>query len=396
MTKTPPRTPWWEELPEDFSRQAETTDVGDSHSPLSVYGTALLDRFVRVSLASAVALAMAKGRAAARDFGALRFYESIARTGDAAQAFLRPRRDVRIQRRPLPASPLMRDVQRYELRFASPYKPLNPAAAPGFERMTRNNVAHAQHWCHGDEPRPTLIVVHGFGLDAAWLNAQALSLERFYRDGYDILLFTYPYHGRRREPGDLFNGYGVFANGLMQFNETSLHAAHDLRVFMDHLEERGVQRMGITGISLGGYMAAQMATVEDRLSFCIPIVPAVSPVDGLLEWQPAGMLLSKVMRRQGVSVAQMRGLVAVHNPLTYAPRMDADRVLIIAGAGDRFTMPRHVSLLHRHWPGSALHWFPGNHLVHLGRGQYMERMRVHVDRCFSSDQGKRASVRAVA
>jgi pimeloyl-ACP methyl ester carboxylesterase len=353
---------------------------------------------MRVPLSSAVALALVNGRAvAARDFEALRFYESIARTGDAAQAFVRPRRDIRVQRRPLPAGPLgLRDVQRYELRFASPYKPLNPAAAPRFERMTRNNVAHAQHWCHGDEPRPTLIVLHGYAMDAAWLNARMLSLEGFYRDGYDILLFTYPYHGRRTEPRDLFSGYGVFANGFMQFNETSLHAAHDLRVFMDHLEERGVQRMGITGISLGGYTAAQMATVDDRLSCCIPIVPAVSSIDLLLEWQPTGMLLSRLMRRQGVSVAQMRGFVAVHNPLTYAPRMEGDRMLIIGGAGDRFAMPRQVSLLHRHWPGSALHWFPGNHLMHLGRGEYLQRMRAHIDRCFSSDPGKRASARVAA
>jgi hypothetical protein len=154
---------------------------------------------------------MAKGRGgAARDFEALRFYESIARTGDAAKAFPRPVRGVGIERQPTRSrSWASRDVQRHDFRFASPYEPLNPAAAPHFERMTRNNVAHAQHWCHGDVPRPTLIVVHGFGLDAPWLNARALSLERLYRDGYDILLFTYPYHGRRAEPGDLFSGYGL-------------------------------------------------------------------------------------------------------------------------------------------------------------------------------------------
>ncbi|MCY1442105.1 hypothetical protein D9M71_584530 [compost metagenome] len=56
-------------------------------------------------------------------------------------------------------------------------------------------------------------------------------------------------------------------------------------------------------------------------------------------------------------------------------------MLIIGGAGDRVTMPRHVRLLQRHWPGSALHWFPGNHILHLGRREYLERMGELMERC---------------
>ncbi|MNQ85742.1 hypothetical protein D3C85_1009150 [compost metagenome] len=39
-----------------------------------------------------------------------------------------------------------------------------------------------------------------------------------------------------------------------------------------------------------------------------------------------------------MDVAELRGLIAVHNPLTYKPKMDGKRVLIIGGAGDRFTL----------------------------------------------------------
>jgi hypothetical protein len=124
-----------------------------------------------------------------------------------------------------------------------------------------------------------------------------------------------------------------------------------------------------------------MANIDERLAFCIPIVPGVSPIDAFLEWQPTGMLLSRLMRSQGVGIAEMRGLISVHNPLTYAPRIDGDRILVIGGAGDRVTSPRHVRLLHQHFTGSSMHWFPGNHLVHLGRGEYLARMRELMDRC---------------
>jgi pimeloyl-ACP methyl ester carboxylesterase len=325
---------------------------------------------------------MSKGGSAHHEFEALRFYEPLARAGDAERVFLPPPKGIAIEARPVTGCSVgLRGIQRFELRFASPFKPLNPAVQPQFDSMHNNAVAHAQHWCHGDRPRPTLIVIHGFAADSPFLNAHILSLAGFYHQGYDILLFTYPHHGPRAERQDLFSGVGLFGRGLLSFTESPLHAIHDLRVFIDYLQARGVEHIGVTGISLGGYTASLLATVDERLSFCIPIVPAVSPIDLFLEWWPTGPLLSRLMRSQGMSVAEMRGLIAVHNPLTYKPLTDGKNVLIIGGAGDRFALPRHLRLLQQHWSGSRLHWFPGSHLIHLGRGEYLEHMRALMDRC---------------
>lgn len=377
------RLPWWEQLSEDFWRQADGTEL-DTRHPLKVHGTAGMERVLRTSLSATVCAAMVasmarKGRAR-QEFEALRFYEPLARAGDPAQVFLPPPKGIPIAAQELPGG----EIRRLQLSFASPFQPLNPYAREQFAAMQRNAFAHAQHWCHGDRPRPTLIVIHGFAADPHWLNAHALSLTDFYRRGYDILLFTYPHHGRRAERGDWFSGQGLFGRGLVSFNEAPLHAIHDLRVFIDYLQERGVQQIGVAGISLGGYTAALLASVDDRLAYCIPIVPAVSPVDVFLEWQPTGMLLSRLMRSQGVGVSEMRSLLAVHNPLTYASPLDGRRVLIIGGAGDRVTMPRHLRLLQGHWPGSELHWFPGNHILHLGRGEYLKRMVELMARCTES------------
>lgn len=372
-------SPWWERLSEDFWRQADGTEL-DARHRLKIHGTAALERVMRTSLSATVAASamatLSKPGRLQREFEALSFYEPFARAGDAARVFLPPPKHIVISQRQLPD----KDIRRLQLRFESPFKPLNPFARPQFEAMQRNACAHAQYWCHGDRPRPTLIVIHGFAADPHWLNARALSLADFYRRGYDILLFTYPHHGSRAEPGNLFSGQGLFGSGLVAFNEAPLHAIHDLRVFINYLQARGVEHIGVTGISLGGYTAALLAAVDERLSWCIPIVPAVSPVDVFLEWQPTGLLLSRLMRSQGIGVAEMRGLLAVHNPLTYVPCLDGERMLIVGGAGDRVTMPRHLRLLHQHWPGSALHWFPGNHILHLGRGAYLARMGQLMDR----------------
>jgi pimeloyl-ACP methyl ester carboxylesterase len=377
-------TPWWERLPDDFALHAEPGVLGLWQWPW-VQGCATLELMMRVPLSAAVSSAMASSLLepgkVAREFEALRFYEPYARTGDPSLVFLPPRDGVEIRRSAAPASAMLHaDIRRFDLQFDSPFEPLNPAAASGFAKFKRNKIAHAEHWCHGDSPRPTVVVIHGFGSDRAWINARILGLQGLYRQGYDVLLFTYPHHGPRAEPASPFSGHGVFGNGLLQFNEVALHAIHDLRVFIRDLRENGVEHLGVAGISLGGYTAALLASIDDGLDFCIPVVPAVSSIDAFLEWQPSGALLSGLMRSQGVSVSEMRGLVAIHNPLTYAPRIDGDRMLIIAGAGDRIASPRQVNLLHEHWPGSELHWFAGSHLLHFGRGMYHDRMRALIDR----------------
>ena len=89
-------------------------------------------------------------------------------------------------------------------------------SARGF---TRNNVVHAQHWRHDDGPHPTLCVIHGFMGSPYLFNGLFFSLPWFYRSGYDVLLYTMPFHGSRAEKGSPFSGYGFFANGFSGFAE---------------------------------------------------------------------------------------------------------------------------------------------------------------------------------
>ena len=36
------------------------------------------------------------------------------------------------------------------------------------------------------------------------------------------------------------------------------------------------------------------------------------------------------------------------------------------------------------WPGSKLHWFPGNHILHLDRRAYLKLMRSFMDRAVAA------------
>src|SRR6478672_6280681 len=60
-------------------------------------------------------------------------------------------------------------------------------------------------------------------------NGLFFSLPWFYRSGYDVLLYTLPFHGARAEKGSSFSGYGYFAHGFAGFAEAMAQAVHDFR-----------------------------------------------------------------------------------------------------------------------------------------------------------------------
>ena len=92
-----------------------------------------------------------------------------------------------------------------------------------------------------------------------WLNGLFFSLPWYYRSGYDVLLYTLPFHGRRAEKLSPFSGFGYFASGLSGFAESMAQAVHDFRSIVDYLRHTGVERVALTGISLGGYTSALLA-----------------------------------------------------------------------------------------------------------------------------------------
>lgn len=303
-----------------------------------------------------------------RDRDERAFYCDLAERGDASMFYLKPVGAPDVQMKSI-------GPHRFLLRFNSQFQAVNPALRAQYQRHSKNATAHAQYWCHGDRPRPTLCVIHGFMLDAYSVNSRLFSLEWFYRQGYDILLYTLPFHGYRQGLLSPFSGHGYFAHGPLHVNESFAQAVFDFRHLLNWLEERGTPQFGVTGISLGGYTTALLASVEKRLSFAAPIVPPCNLVDVAYRWFPLGLLLKFLMKLIGIGRSEARHTLAVTSPLTWSPAIPSDRLLIIAAPGDAITYPDHHYTLHRHWRGSQWISYPGGHLLHFGKRRYIKALR---------------------
>ena len=348
-----------------------------------VDASAVADLGLRTAVASIVGAAMLPRLAGAAlhpnrvhdEDAALDFYIDLAAQKDPLLSFPAPTAPPRVSTRP--ANQLASWIAHgsvNNIEFASSFQAVNPALREQRGCYARNNVVHAQHWVHGDGPRPTLCLIHGFMGSAYLFNGLFFSLPWFFKSGYDVLLYTLPFHGRRAEANSPYSGYGYFADGMAGFAEAMAQAVHDFRSVVDYLESTGVDRIALTGMSLGGYTSALIAGVDDRIQAVIPNVPVVTPEAAFDDWFPANMLVRLGNRLTGVDKAKADAATLFHSPLTYPPLVPKDRRLIIAGLGDKLAPPQQAEILWRHWDRCAFHWFPGNHILHVSQPDYLRRM----------------------
>lgn len=245
----------------------------------------------------------------------------------------------------------------------------------------RNKRAVALHWRHGDKPRPTIIFLHGFIASSWHINDWFMGVRRHFEEGYDVILNTLPHHGLRAATSWL-SGVDYVSGGIRHLNHSVVQSTFDIRRLVDYLvEEADIPKVGLCGMSLGGYTAALMAGIEKRLHFVVPMIPIVSIPDAMMVWRPLDKALKKIMREHQLEMPELRESMAFHSPLSFAPQIDREKLMIIAGIGDRMAPPRHAEQLQDHWQDCDIHWFKGSHVlpigrekIHLAKQQFFERI----------------------
>lgn len=374
-----PDVPGADAGPKGLPRRSELTllqrAIVDSSAAADIGLRTAIASLVGAAMLPPILTALVRQTDLARELDNLGFYAELAAKRDPRVSFPPPTELPRVTTRS--ANPVANHIAHgnvEHVQFTSSFRPVNPAMRNLWRKLDRNNVVHAQHWRHDDGPHPTLCVIHGFLGSPYLFNGLFFSLPWFYRCGYDVLLYTLPFHGRRAQKFSPFSGYGFFQFGMAGFAEAMAQAVYDFRSVLDYLQYTGVDRMALTGMSLGGYTSSLIACADSRLQAVIPNVPVVVPESTLDDWFPANKLVELGRRAGGVSEQAAVAAAAFHSPLNYQPLVPKNRRLIITGLGDRLAPPDQAETLWKHWDHCALHWFPGNHILHVSQPEYLRRM----------------------
>jgi pimeloyl-ACP methyl ester carboxylesterase len=269
-------------------------------------------------------------------------------------------------------------VTRY--RFPSTYRTFDASYQAQYDSYVENRNGYVHAWVHrpvpGAPPPPALIAIHGWAQGTAWVDERALAVAQLYARGLDVHLFVLPFHGPRTPRSSRLSGLLFPSTSVRRTSEGFGQAIHDLRTWAAHLRRDAPDRaVGVLGMSLGGYTTALWASLDPTLTFAVPLIPMVSMAD--LMWEHGnGMRERAKAEARGITLETMRRAFALHCPLSHRPRLAPERLLILAGLGDRICHPSQARALWEHWGRPHIHWFPGGHLLWFGRRE----MRSELDR----------------
>ncbi len=257
----------------------------------------------------------------------------------------------------------------FDLSWASDYVPVVSGVRERYQRTVENHAAAVRLIGQTDEPRrPVAILIHGYMAGNYQVEARLWPVQRLLRIGYDVAFFTLPFHGLRANPQR--RGAPEFPGGDPRFsNEGFRQVIGDLRDFIGWLTARGHPACGVLGMSLGGYAAALLATVQTGLSFCVPVIPLASLADFAREQGE----LSHEPEAQAREHALLERVYRVVSPLARRPLIAPGRTLVVAAKADRITPVSHARKLAAHLGAPLVSWH-GGHLLQLGRKDAFRRV----------------------
>jgi pimeloyl-ACP methyl ester carboxylesterase len=252
------------------------------------------------------------------------------------------------------------DGEVVDLSFESGYRGQFPGAEALFALHPCNRTVRARLWRHFKGSAGTVIALHGWAMGDLRVNSLALMPGLVYRLGYDVVMPELPFHGRRAGAAEAPTIFP--STDAVLTNEAMAQAIHDLRALRGWLADRGAARIGVLGISLGGYVGSLLAAL-DEVDFLVAVVPVVSLPDVGWELLRQGPLRAE-LRSIGLTKERLERVSFLHSPLSHQPKTGAARVMIVAGRGDKVVPAHHPKKLWRHFGEPTMKWFRGGHVAH--------------------------------
>jgi hypothetical protein len=246
--------------------------------------------------------------------------------------------------------------------------------APGAQRyMDYMPCRRAWAWVlRGDEDAPWLVNVHGLSMGTPWLDLKLLQARMLHREmGLNLVFPVLPLHGPRGL--SRISGRGYLSGNVMDTIHAQSQAIWDIRRIIGWLWAQGSDRIGLHGVSLGGYTAALVASLEPGLRCVVAGIPAANPA--WLIWWHASQLARRECIAAGLTEEKLARVLRVISPLAMDPQVPGAHRHIYAGIADRFVPPVVAEQLWEHWGQPDICWYPGAHLSILWHDETVKFLR---------------------
>jgi hypothetical protein len=248
----------------------------------------------------------------------------------------------------LPPSRVARIERSFE--FSSPVETAHP----------ENDTVEGVRW-HGDgreESSTAVVMLHG-AFAPSFAGERLVSAPLLRRDVHSFALAE-PYHMGRAPTDSEYSGQYLLSGDVPRYIGGIVQSVAEVRALVAALREEGYDSVYLSGISLGGNIAAQaltMAEVDGGFLF----VPAVDLFE-TLQRAPLARGVKRAALRAGFAQTDVRDAMRTITPrLLGSPVPDLADVHVVYGQYDRQAPPEPIEALVESWSGASSTRFPAGH-----------------------------------
>ncbi|MDG2381960.1 MAG: alpha/beta hydrolase family protein [Pirellulaceae bacterium] len=239
-------------------------------------------------------------------------------------------------------------VQEQTVRFPSP-------RATAFQC---NNTVHCEYFLRkGKKPAPGVVVLHILGGDFELSRTICRTLAL---NGIGALFVKMPYYGPRRSPG---KDVRMISADLRQTTEAMQQAVLDIRratAWLGSRPEIAQGRLGITGISLGGVVAALVGSAEPQLTNAC-LVLAGGDLEKIIRESDELRNVRKQWDDQSIDEGEIAARLQTVDPLTYAKQLKQRHLLMLNARKDKVIPPACSQALWEAAGKPEIEWWNADH-----------------------------------
>lgn len=223
-----------------------------------------------------------------------------------------------------------------------------------------NNTIHCEYYLTDRGKAPGVIVLHI--LDGSFTVARVLC-HRLASGGVNALLMKMPYYGPR-SPSDRKYLEGELRKNPKLFVDAVTQAAMDVRrsaAWLSGRPEVDPERVGVCGVSLGGFAAALAGGVDGNFPR-VAIVLAGGDLPKMIIGATSREVgpIWREFQRQKWTPQQVREILRPIDPLTYAKRLKGSKPIMLNATRDTIVPPACAKAL-REASGAEITWYRANH-----------------------------------
>ncbi|MDZ4816402.1 MAG: alpha/beta hydrolase family protein [Verrucomicrobiota bacterium] len=194
---------------------------------------------------------------------------------------------------------------------------------------------------------PCVILSHGFM--SASDTGYRMWCRLLNKNGMNAVFFHLPYHYARRPKGYVSGELAVSAD-LIRVAEGIRQSVVELRYIIRSLNTQGCPRVGLFGMSYGGWVSALTAGLEGAVKMGVLIEPILD-IEHVMWDCPATRTMRRQLSSRGVSKELVHSMFHLVSPFQRKPASVDAQILMLAGEYDRIAPAAAIKRLSQEWGG---------------------------------------------